>query len=103
LHVHHRQEETIRVLNGRFKLQIGDETFRLGEDGSAYLPSRLPNAFLNLTADPGEVVVAYAPGGGQRYNEQLGPLTRNRSPTARRSRPCSKHGVTLLGPPLGLD
>ena len=27
LHVHHKQEETIHVLKGRYKIQIGDETF----------------------------------------------------------------------------
>jgi len=28
LHVHHRQEETIHVLKGRYKIRIGDEIFR---------------------------------------------------------------------------
>src|SRR5499427_8514126 len=38
LHVHHLQEETIHVLTGSYKIQIGDETFRLGKGGFAYLP-----------------------------------------------------------------
>src|SRR5579871_1148565 len=33
LHVHHVQEETIHVLNGRFKVRIGEETFELAEGG----------------------------------------------------------------------
>ncbi len=49
LHVHHKQEETIHVLNGRFKVRIGDELFELDEGGFAYLPSKVPHAFLNLT------------------------------------------------------
>jgi len=57
LHVHHRQEETIHVLKGRFKVRIGDETFRCEEGGFAYLPSGEPHAFLNLTDEPGEIVV----------------------------------------------
>ena len=39
LHVHHGQEETIHVLKGQYKIQIGDETFRLAEGGFAYLPT----------------------------------------------------------------
>ena len=104
LHVHHRQEETIHVLIGRFKVQIGDDTFRLGEGGFAYLPSGVPHAFLNLTGEPGEVVVVYAPGGGHRFYEELGPLTRNGSPDrATVAAVFEKHGMTLLGPPLSGD
>src|SRR5215475_1361678 len=46
LHVHHVQEETIHVLKGQFKVQIGDETFEIEEGGFAYLPSAVPHAFL---------------------------------------------------------
>ncbi len=49
LHVHHKQEETIHVLKGRFKVRIGEEIFELDEGGFAYLPSKVPHAFLNLT------------------------------------------------------
>ena len=34
LHVHHKQEETIHVLQGRFKVRIGDEVFELDEVAS---------------------------------------------------------------------
>src|SRR5579872_1434565 len=53
LHVHHKQEETIHVLSGRFKVRIGKETFELDEGSFAYLPSKVPHAFLNLTDQPG--------------------------------------------------
>ena len=104
LHVHHRQEETIHVLTGSYKIQIGDETLRLGEGGFAYLPSGVPHAFLNLTDEPGEVVVVYTPGGGHRFYEELGPLTRNGSPDRTAvAAVFEKYGMTLLGPPLSLD
>src|ERR1051326_5999677 len=61
LHVHHKQEETIQVLKGKYKVRIGDETFRCEEGAFAYLPSRVPHAFLNLTDEPGEIVVVYIP------------------------------------------
>src|SRR5579862_7505458 len=51
LHVHHRQEETLHLLTGRFKVRIGDDLFELDEGGFAYLPSEVPHAFLNLTDD----------------------------------------------------
>jgi len=104
LHVHHEQEETIHVLRGRFKVRIGDDTFRCAEGGFAYLPSGVPHAFLNLTDEPGQVIVVYTPGGGHRFYEELGPLTRNGSPDhAAVAALFEKYGMTLLGPPLTAD
>ena len=104
LHVHREQEETIHVLRGRFKVRIGVDTFRCAEGGFAYLPSGVPHAFLNLTEEPGQVIVVYTPGGGHRFYEELGPLTRNGSPDrAAVAALFEKYGMTLLGPPLTAD
>lgn len=104
LHVHHTQEETIHVLKGRYKIQIGDDVFHCEEGGFAYLPSKVPHAFLNLTDEPGELVVVYTPGGGHRFYEELGPLTRNGTPDrATVAAVFAKYDMTLLGPPLSPD
>jgi quercetin dioxygenase-like cupin family protein len=104
LHVHHFQEETIHVLTGRYKIRIGEENFIVNEGGFAYLPSKVPHAFLNLTDEPGEVIVVYTPGGGHKFYEELGPLSR--SGTASRQEIAAvfeKYGMTLLGAPLTPD
>ena len=104
LHVHHKQEETIHALKGRYKIQIGDETFHIEEGGFAYLPSGVPHAFLNLTDDSGEVVVVYTPGGGHKFYEELGPVARAANPDrAAIAAVFTRHGMTLLGPPLSRD
>jgi quercetin dioxygenase-like cupin family protein len=104
LHVHHRQEETIHVLKGQYKIQIGDELFRCNEGGFAYLPSGVPHAFLNLTDRPGEVIVVYTPGGGHKFYEELGPMSRSGSPDSKLIAALfEKYDMTLLGPPLSPD
>src|SRR5947207_5091013 len=45
LHVHHRQEETLHVLSGEFKVQIGDATSVLERGGFAFMPAGIPHAF----------------------------------------------------------
>src|SRR5271165_5336444 len=70
LHVHHNQDETIHVLTGCFKVRIGEQSFDLAEGGFAYLPAKIPHAFLNLTDEPGELIVVFAPGGGHRFFEE---------------------------------
>jgi quercetin dioxygenase-like cupin family protein len=104
LHVHHKQEETIHVLKGRFRVRIGEELFELDEGGFAHLPSETPHAFLNLTDEPGELIVVFAPGGGHRFFEELGPATR--SGAADRTEIAAifdRHDMSLLGPPLSAD
>jgi len=104
LHVHHNQEETIHALKGRYKIRIGDELFVCEEGGFAYLPSGIPHAFLNLTNEPGEIVVVYTPGGGHKFYEELGPISRSAQPDrAAIAAVFEKYGMTLLGPPLSAD
>ena len=104
LHVHHKQEETIHVLKGRYKIQIGEEVFYCEEGDFAYLPSNVPHAFLNLTDEQGEIIVVYTPGGGHRFYEELGPLTRSGTPDrAAVAALFEKYDMTLLGPPLSAD
>ncbi|HEX6952654.1 MAG TPA: cupin domain-containing protein [Gaiellaceae bacterium] len=104
LHVHHEQEESLHVLSGRFKVRVGDDEQVVERGGFALLPSGLPHAFLNLTDEDAEVVVVYTPGGGHRFYEELGPLTREGTPDRAEVAACfERHGMTLLGPPLSAE
>ncbi|MGZ3814935.1 MAG: cupin domain-containing protein [Mucilaginibacter sp.] len=104
LHVHHKQEETLHILKGQYKIRIGDEIFYCKEGDFAYLPSKVPHTFLNLTDEPGEVIVVYTPGGGHKFYEELGPLTRNGPPDQKAvAQLFAKYDMTLLGPPLSPD
>jgi quercetin dioxygenase-like cupin family protein len=101
LHVHHRQEEALHVLSGRFKVLVGDEEQVLEQGGFAFMPSGLPHAFLNLTDEPAEIVIVYTPGGGHSFYAELGPLTRGGTPDRAEVAACfERHDMTLLGPPL---
>ena len=104
LHVHHMQEETIHVLKGQYKIRIGDEIFYCQKGGFAYLPSKVPHTFLNLTNEPGEIIVVYTPGGGHKFYEEFGPMSRGGPPDPKKIAPLfEKYNMTLLGPPLSPD
>jgi uncharacterized RmlC-like cupin family protein len=92
------------ALIGQYKIRIGEETFHCGEGAFAYLPSGVPHAFLNTTDDPGEIIVVYTPGGGHKFYEELGPLTRNGTPDrVAVAAVFEKYDMTLLGPPITDD
>jgi quercetin dioxygenase-like cupin family protein len=104
LHVHHEQEESLHVLSGRFKVRVGDDEQVVERGGFVFMPSGLPHAFLNLTDEDAEVVVVYTPGGGHRFYEEFGPLTREGTPDRTEVTACfERHGMTLLGPPLSAE
>ena len=77
--------------------------FSCDEGGFAYLPSKVPHAFLNLTDEGGEIIVVYTPGGGHKFYEELGPLSRSGADRQQIAALFEKYGMTLLGPPLSLD
>jgi len=104
LHVHYKQEETIHVLKGRYKVRIGDDIYYIDEGGFAYMPSKLPHTFLNLTDQPGQVIVVYTPGGGHKFYEEFGPLSRMVPLDPKVIGPLfTKYDMELLGPPLTPD
>ena len=104
LHVHHDRDETLHVQSGRFKVRVGEDEHDLEAGGFAYMPMGLPHAFLNLTDQPAELIVTFAPGGGHTFFEELGPATRTANPDrAEIAAIFERHGMTLLGPPLSAD
>lgn len=104
LHVHHTRDELIHAVKGRFKVQIGDETFVIEQGGFAYMPTGKPHAFLNLTDEPAELTMVFTPGGTHKFFEELGPLARAAAPDRGEIAALfEKHDCTLLGPPLTAD
>ena len=103
LHVHHTRDEASYVLKGRYKIRVGDEIVHCAEGGFAYLPAKLPHAFLNLTDDEGEIIVVYTPGGGHRFYQEFGPAARSGANRETLAAIFAKHDMTLLGPPLTPD
>ena len=101
LHVHHARDETLHVQSGRFKVRVGDQEHILETGGFVYMPMGLPHAFVNLTDQPAELIIVFAPGGGHTFFEDLGPATRTANPDrAEIAAIFERHGMSLLGPPL---
>ena len=99
LHVHHTQDELIHAAKGRFKVQIGEETFVIEEGGFAHLPRGIQHAFLNLTDEPAELNMVFTPGGTHKFFEELAPVARAAVPDrAAIAAVFEKHDMSLLGP-----
>jgi hypothetical protein len=87
-----------------FKVRCGDETSILETGGFAYLPAKLPHAFLNLTDEVAEILVVYVPGGGHKFYQEFGPLARSgKADRQAIAEVFERHDMTLLGPPIAAD
>ncbi|WP_368517298.1 cupin domain-containing protein [Rhizobium sp.] len=67
LHVHEREDETFRVLEGRMAFWCGEEHFELQENGVAVLPRGIPHRIECIGQSPCTVMVILTPGGFEAF------------------------------------
>ncbi len=66
MHIHHREEEAIHVLEGRFRFWCGDRVWDGYEGATVLLPRGIPHTFQAVGA-PGRVLGTVAPGGFEEF------------------------------------
>ena len=105
LHIHHQQHETIHFLTGRYKVQIDNDVFRCEAGGFVFIPMGARHAFMNVSDQPGECIVTFAPGGTDKFFEEFAPVVRGSDhPDPAKMAPIfAKYGWELVGPPLSAD
>jgi quercetin dioxygenase-like cupin family protein len=108
LHVHDEQDDTFFVLEGVLAVQVGDEVIDLGPGDFASVPPGVPHTFDNIRKDqpPVKVCNLMTPGGIDaqfrdmaRLGEAAGDADNDGAAMARLRK---KHGVTAVGPTLGV-
>ena len=67
MHVHHREDEVFRVIEGRFRMRVGDETFEAGPGDTLFLPRGVPHCFFSTGEGVGRLLIALQPGGFERF------------------------------------
>ncbi len=99
-HVHHQQDEWFYVLEGSYRLEVGDERFELGPGDSVFAPREVPHVWAHTGEGVGRLIIAFQPAG--RMEPFLAALARAGSaPSPDELRPLfSAHGMTVVGPPL---
>jgi mannose-6-phosphate isomerase-like protein (cupin superfamily) len=67
LHVHGREDEIFRIVEGRFRLRVGAETFDAGPGDTLFLPRGVPHGFVNSGDGTGRLLIVLQPGGFERF------------------------------------
>ncbi len=101
-HVHHAQDEWFYVLEGEYRIVIGEEEFALRPGDSILAPRSIPHVWAHVSEGEGRLIIAFQPAG--EMESFLGALAEMGStPTPKAMAPLfASHGMTMLGPPLPL-
>jgi quercetin dioxygenase-like cupin family protein len=67
LHVHHREDSAIVLLDGELLVQRGDEVFLATPGGAVFLPRNVPHSFL-VTSDQAHLYELVTPGGIEGFH-----------------------------------
>lgn len=99
LHRHAREDEIFRVLEGRFRFRVGEETIEAGPGDTAFLPRAVPHAFINAGEVTGRLLVVLQPGGFEQFF--LDVAAESLEPPAdmpRVAELAARYGLEFLGP-----
>lgn len=106
LHVHHREDEGIYVMEGKIRFRQGEEEF-IGTPGTwVWGPRGVPHAF-KVEADSARMLVIATPGGFERMFEVGGvPISQSPEPPVQEYDPdaavaiSKQFGFEVVGPQL---
>jgi len=71
LHVHHRENEAMYILEGEYQIECGDQTIHASKGTFVFLPREVPNRFENVTDAPGSYIYITSPGGFEAFMYQM--------------------------------
>ncbi len=71
MHVHHREQELFRVLNGSFRFWCGEETFEIRSGDTVLIPSGAHHTFKNIGPDAGQLLITMTPGGLEKFFDEV--------------------------------
>jgi mannose-6-phosphate isomerase-like protein (cupin superfamily) len=107
LHVHHREDESFWVLEGRFTVVCDGRTIAAGPGSYVFVPRDAPHTFVVEGDAPGRLLTLLTPGGSEAFFVAAGrPAAGDGLPPAgpidlaALARVAPQFGLEIIGPPL---
>jgi len=97
-HIHHWNDESFYILEGTFRIKVGERWIDAPAGTFAFVPRGTAHAWLNVGAEPGRILLVFTPGGAHHYFEDLAPLLDGLVDPERLLPILHKHGVELVRP-----
>lgn len=103
LHVHHRQTEIFRFLEGTYEIALGDQRVVAEAGACAVVPPGLRHAFRNVGATPARLQFLLTPAlDAEAFFAALADAATHGTPDpAVLAQLADRFGTEIVGPPLG--
>lgn len=110
LHIHHLEDETFWVLEGKIRFRCGESEIVAGPGSMVFGPRNVPHSFVVESDTPAHILTLLTPGGGERFFVEggrpaegpglppPGPIDVDK---LRQLGP--RYGNEIIGPPLRLE
>ena len=104
LHVHHRQTEIFRFLEGEYELAVGELRYLATAGAAAIVPPGVPHTFRNVGATPARLLFILTPAlEAEAFFAALAAATAIGKPDpAVLAQLAQRFGTEFVGPPLGV-
>jgi mannose-6-phosphate isomerase-like protein (cupin superfamily) len=102
LHIHHDQDDTMLIVRGTLKFQVGEDVFDASPGDLVSAPKGVPHSFTNVRQEPVHVLNVMTPGGLDRLLEDLSVIPPGPPDPAILEQISRKHRVLVVGPPLAV-
>jgi mannose-6-phosphate isomerase-like protein (cupin superfamily) len=80
-HIHAREDESFRVLDGEFSIMLGERTLTAGAGAFVQVPKGTLHTYKGIGRTPGKMLVMRAPGGFEKLWQEMGePASRLTNP-----------------------
>ena len=108
-HVHHDEDETFYILEGRFRFESDGMVRHLGAGEAIHLPRGIPHGFKVTSPEGGRCLTITRGGFEAMVRDASRPATDDGLPDqseptpemqAQLARICHAHGIDLVGPPI---
>jgi quercetin dioxygenase-like cupin family protein len=98
-HIHQREDETFKIIEGEYQWTVGDQTFIAGKGTTIFAPRGVPHTYRCLV--PGRLLCVITPSGFEEFFEEISAM----SPAQQQEIPRvleigGKYGLEFLPPPV---
>jgi mannose-6-phosphate isomerase-like protein (cupin superfamily) len=98
LHQHLKEDETCFVLEGEYEVHCGNRRFKVAPRVVFLLPRDVPHTFRNVGKTAGRMLVISAPGGVEKFYEELSQAPPEAvADSSRLKKLARRHHIELLG------
>jgi mannose-6-phosphate isomerase-like protein (cupin superfamily) len=71
-HIHHREDEAFRVLEGELEVLVGENKFKAGAGFFVHLTKGVLHSYQNVGTGPARLLTLMVPAGLRRFVEEVG-------------------------------